>query len=114
MYAERNDNRNVTYTDLQNPLFIRPSDGPNSLLVGEKLAGSSNYRTWKRAMELWWSTKRKLGFIQGTLPKPTDDPVKMEQWEACNSLVIAWLINSVSDAISRSVLNILSATLDST
>ena len=63
---------------MQNPLFIHPSEGPNSLPIGDKLVGSGNYKTWKRATELWLSTKRKLGFVQGTLPKPIDDPVKME------------------------------------
>jgi len=32
------------------------------------------------------------------------DPVKAEQWEACNNLVIAWLMNNVMDTIARSIL----------
>ena len=60
-------------------------------------------------MEIALSTKRKLPFVHGTLPRPTDDPVKGDQWDACNNLVIAWIMNSVSDSIAESILYIESA-----
>ena len=106
MSAERARN---SFAEMQNPLFIHPSDGPGSLDVKLKLMGSSNYRSWKRAMEIALSTKRKLPFILGTLARPTDDAVKGEQWDACNNLVIAWLMHSVSDSIAESILYIESA-----
>ena len=60
-------------------------------------------------MKIALSTKRKLPFVHGTLPRPTDDPVKGDQWDACNNLVIAWIMNSVSDSIAESILYIESA-----
>ncbi|KAJ8433332.1 hypothetical protein Cgig2_023796 [Carnegiea gigantea] len=95
--------------DLQNPLFIHPSDGLASLAIGEKLVGAKNYRTWRRSVEIGLSTKRKLAFVQETLPRPTDNAAKTEQWDACNNLVIAWLMNAVSDTIARSILYVQSA-----
>jgi len=35
---------------------------------------------------------------------PNDDPVENDQWEACNNLVISWIMNSVSELISRFML----------
>uniref|UniRef100_A0A7C9ANZ1 Uncharacterized protein n=1 Tax=Opuntia streptacantha TaxID=393608 RepID=A0A7C9ANZ1_OPUST len=95
--------------DPQNPLFIHPSDGPSTITLGEKLTGTSNYRAWRRSMEISLSTKRKLVFVHGTIAKATDDPQKADQWEACNNMVIAWLVNNVSDSIARSILYVKSA-----
>lgn len=75
----QNTIQNVQNTLFQNPLFLHPSVGPGSLPIQEKLIGAQNYRSWCRVIEIGLSTKRKLGFIRGTVLKPVDDPLLMEQ-----------------------------------
>ena len=104
MSGTRNSN-----VDTLDPLFLHPSDGPNTITLAEKLSGSANYRAWKRAMEISLSTKRKLAFVQGTIAKASDDSQKAELWEACNNMVISWIMNNVSDSIARSILYVKSA-----
>ncbi|PWA73592.1 hypothetical protein CTI12_AA259020 [Artemisia annua] len=70
----------------QNPLYLHPSDGPGSLTVQEKLTGSQNYRAWRGAMEIGLSTKRKLGFIKGTVVRSATDPNLAELWDTCNNM----------------------------
>ena len=88
----------------QNPLFLHPSDGPGTLMVTEKLLGAQNYRSWRRSVEIALSTKQKLGFIRGTVPRSVDDASLQEQWDTCNNLVISWLMNSVSESIGKSIM----------
>lgn len=98
----------ISMNDLHNPMFLHPSEGPGSLGNIPKLTGIENYRSWKRSMEINLSTKRKLGFVKGTIPRP-EDATQADQWDTCNNTVIAWIIYAVSDSISQSILYVNSA-----
>ncbi|KAJ8423247.1 hypothetical protein Cgig2_011624 [Carnegiea gigantea] len=90
MSAERNRN-NIGMNDLQNLLFLHPSKGPGSLAIQEKLIAARNYRSWRRAVEIGLATERKLGFVQGTVTRSSDDPVKAKVWDTCNSILFQFL-----------------------
>ncbi|KAL2932887.1 Retrovirus-related Pol polyprotein from transposon RE1 [Bienertia sinuspersici] len=85
------------------PLYLHPSDGTNSIIV-EKLTGTSNYRPWRWSFEIALASKRKLGFVTGGVKRDASDKVKQESWGTCNSMVISWILNSVSDDIKKSVM----------
>ncbi|XP_074337714.1 uncharacterized protein LOC141674914 [Apium graveolens] len=96
-------NARLSYQDMINPLFLHPSDNVNSIQV-DKLEGSSNYRAWKRAMEINLISKRKLGFLKGTVLIHVDGLVKAEMWETSDNMVISWITANVSPTIKRSVI----------
>lgn len=98
----------VSFADLQNPLFMHPSDGPASIVVS-KLQGASDYRDWRRSFEIQLSAKRKLDFINGSVKRSTTDDVEANQWDTCNNMVISWIHGNISENIKTSVLFINSA-----
>ncbi|KAL2904820.1 DNA-directed RNA polymerase subunit beta' [Bienertia sinuspersici] len=63
--------------DTTSPLYLHPSDGSNTIII-EKLQGSSNYRAWKRSLEIALAAKRKLGFATGAVTRDKEDSVKQE------------------------------------
>lgn len=55
-------------------------------------------------MEIILTSKKKLGFVTGTVARSTEDATIGEQWDSCNNMVIAWLHANLSTSIKKSVL----------
>lgn len=53
-------------------------------------------------MTIALTVKNKIGFVDGSIPRPTGD--LLSSWIICNNVVIAWILNSLSKEISASVL----------
>ncbi|XP_077238366.1 uncharacterized protein LOC143879726 [Tasmannia lanceolata] len=87
--------------DMTSPYYLYPSDNPGMVLVSCLLDGE-NYPTWKRAMQNALCAKNKLGFVDGTLPKPTPSS-EVLAWVKCNSMVVSWIFNSLAKDLHNSV-----------
>lgn len=93
----------MTTIETTSPLYLHPSDGNNFMTV-EKLQGSSNYRSWKRTMEITLASKRKLGFVTGQVKIENGTGMKAEAWDTCNNMIISWILGSVSEPIKKSIM----------
>ncbi|XP_071705285.1 uncharacterized protein [Rutidosis leptorrhynchoides] len=89
----------ISKLDFADPLYLHPSDISSTPLINIKLIGTENYRVWSCAMILALETKNKKGFIDKTVEKDTDDDVLSKQWDRCNSVVLSWILNSISEEL---------------
>uniref|UniRef100_A0A2N9EDY1 Reverse transcriptase Ty1/copia-type domain-containing protein n=1 Tax=Fagus sylvatica TaxID=28930 RepID=A0A2N9EDY1_FAGSY len=87
-----------------NQLFLHHGDSPGTILVSQPLSGE-NYNTWSRSMIMALTAKNKIGFINGTITAPNDETLpSFNLWTRCNTMVISWILNSVSKDIASSVI----------
>ncbi|GKA57012.1 ribonuclease H-like domain-containing protein [Tanacetum coccineum] len=89
----------ISSLDLGNPLHLQNSDFNANTTISVKLTGTENYRVWAVAMKLAINTRNKTSFIDGTCVKSAyaNSAPLLNQWQRCNSIVLSWLLNSVSE-----------------
>lgn len=69
-----------------------------------KLEGVKNYLSWSRRALLILRTKDLESYVEGEAAKPGDKTSpKWKVWSTTNSLIVAWLLNSLSPTIAASV-----------
>ncbi|XP_071902889.1 uncharacterized protein [Coffea arabica] len=56
-----------------------------------------NYRVWSKILQMHIAGRKKKGYINGKKAAPAVDDSSYDEWEAEDSLVKSWLINSMSD-----------------
>ncbi|KAK6927413.1 Retrotransposon Copia-like, N-terminal [Dillenia turbinata] len=75
-------------------------DDPSLQISPIKLDGT-NYLSWSRLCLLFIQTRGLKGYVTGEKPKPAITDLTYNQWEAENSLVMSWFINSMQPHISK-------------
>lgn len=92
-------------TDLyENPYYLHSSDHAGLILVSDRLSCGSEFHSWRRSMRMASNVRNKLGFIDGTILKPSPNHRDSGSWSRCNDMVATWLMNSVSKKIGQSLL----------
>ncbi|KAF5472624.1 hypothetical protein F2P56_009326 [Juglans regia] len=68
------------------PFFLHPRDSTGTVLVTQSLNGD-NYHSWCRSMHMALSVKNKLGFVDGSILKPSDlANTTLPSWLYCNNM----------------------------
>ena len=76
------------------PLLADSSTSP----IGIKLEGS-NYALWSQVVEMYISSKDKLGYINGDFPQPSETDPLFRKWQTENAIVKGWLINLMDPSL---------------
>lgn len=84
------------------PYMLFSSDNPGVKITSVMLDGD-NYNQWANEMLNALQAKRKIGFINGTLKKPSSESPDYENWMAVNSMIIGWIRSSIEPKVKASV-----------
>lgn len=88
--------------NIPTPYSLFASDNPGALITSVMFTGD-NYNEWSTELVNAHRAKRKLGFIDGTIPKPTIDDPKFELWSSVNSLIVGWIRSSIEARVRSTV-----------
>lgn len=92
-----------TSLEQDNPLHLHSSDNPGMKLVSDQFDGIG-FSNWKRSMTIALSARIKLGFVDGSLPKPESTSTSFKSWFRCNDMVISWILGVFSKSIGQTVI----------
>ncbi|XP_073129675.1 uncharacterized protein [Henckelia pumila] len=73
----------------------------SSLQITTHKLNGRNYLQWAKSVKIVISGRGKLGYLTGDPPAPSQKDASYKVWVAENSIVLAWLINSMEPNISR-------------
>ncbi|KAJ9550707.1 hypothetical protein OSB04_014752 [Centaurea solstitialis] len=60
-----------------------------------------NFLQWSQSVSLFLRGKGRIGYVTGKIPIPATTDPKYSQWDAENSMVMTWLINSMDLHIGK-------------
>ncbi|XP_074313594.1 uncharacterized protein LOC141648777 [Silene latifolia] len=83
--------------DYTNPFYIGPHDVPNAK-ISNVILRRDNWEDWKNSMTFSLKSRRKYGFINGTIPKPTD-AFGLANWEVVQCTLVQWIRNTIDPTL---------------
>ncbi|XP_021756646.1 uncharacterized protein LOC110721766 [Chenopodium quinoa] len=87
--------------DPSSPFYLGSGDQPGNLITHVILKGD-NYLSWSRAITLSFESRRKFGFVDGTISKPTEKK-KMLDWDMMNSMLVSWILRAIEPKLAASI-----------
>lgn len=84
------------------PYSLFSSDNHGVLITSVKLKGD-NYNEWALEIDNALRAKKKMGFVDGTLAKPSEDSADLESWLSVNSMIVGWIRSSIEPKVRSTV-----------
>lgn len=100
-----NDFSSLEPNQIEEILYLHPSDHPGMQLVSTQLTGI-NFLNWSRSVKRALGARSKLELIDGTLPEPEPHISYYKQWLKADYMISAWIVNSISKDLVNSFTHI--------
>ncbi|GAA0173627.1 hypothetical protein LIER_27205 [Lithospermum erythrorhizon] len=89
--------------DHKDPYYTSSSDLPGNIITPIVLR-STKYDEWARSILLYFTSRKKITFLEGTEIKPVNDPDKLFDWRYIQAFLVQWLLNTIDPTIKKQFL----------
>ncbi|KAJ1384615.1 Zinc finger, CCHC-type [Sesbania bispinosa] len=96
------NNKKELMTDPNSPYYLGAGDHLGIVLTPVQLKGD-NYDEWSKPVRNAFQAKKKIGFIEGKIPKPTKDALEFDDWLAMNAMLVGWIFNTIDPSLRSSI-----------
>ncbi|XP_074293500.1 uncharacterized protein LOC141620560 [Silene latifolia] len=83
--------------DSTSPYYLG-SHGVPEAKISNVVLRRDNYDDWKNSMRMSLKSRRKYGFIDGSIKKP-NDPFYLENWEVVHCTLVQWIHNTIDPSL---------------
>ena len=84
------------------PYDLSANNNPGAVISQPPLTGL-NYDEWAINLRMALSSRKKFGFLDGSIPKPAADSPYLEDWVANNHLLVGWIKQTIDSKIRSSM-----------
>lgn len=85
------------------PLYLSSADGPQ-MQLSTMLFDGGNFLNWSRNIKMALGSKNKLGFIDGSCPKPEDTSKDFNKWVRNDYMIRCWIFKSMTVGMAQSLM----------
>lgn len=85
------------------PYDLTPSDNPGCV-ISQVVLKNDNYDEWADEITVALRTRKKFGFVDGSIPEPRKDSNDLDDWWTNNSPIITWIRNTIGMELRRTIL----------
>ncbi|XP_047174734.1 uncharacterized protein LOC124842320 [Vigna umbellata] len=83
--------------------YLHLGENPGTTLISQIL-NETNYSSWSRNLKRALLSKNKIKFIDGSIKKTPRNDTLFDAWERCDTMVLSWIIKTLSPQITDSVI----------
>lgn len=84
------------------PYDLTSGDNPGAV-ISQPLLNGLNYDEWAINLRMALSSRKKFGFIDGSIPKPEANSSTLEDWVANNHLLVGWIKLTIEPKLRSSI-----------
>ncbi|KAG7578912.1 Integrase catalytic core [Arabidopsis thaliana x Arabidopsis arenosa] len=84
------------------PYDLSANDNPGAI-ISQPLLNGLNYDEWALNFRMALSSRKKFGFLDGSISKPAAASPELEDWTANNHLIVGWIKQTIEPKIRSTI-----------